>query len=213
MSASNGTVDAATKLSSATARSRSLSDDIDALFGGLTQCASTREVAAAALFQLALAHHKGIFTLLDQRLALSAAALLRPQWESFVRGSYMLSITDEEASNVLSEGKYFPNFPDLLAVIPDDEGRALLIEIHEENRTLANDFTHGGVELICRISNADSPSFKESELIAFLSNADSVAILSAGKIACLHGAEDLVRRIHEFAESFARHRPIAISGK
>jgi hypothetical protein len=146
-----------------------------------------RSVVAMTLMDLAHDHAQSITILIEERYYSSAAALLRAQYEAFLRGSWVrLCATEEElkwfvqkdalkkegAKRLLDAKQMVRD----LESVRDWEGS--LEDIHEHVRTILNSFTHGGMhQVMARFdgkSITPTPDFEQlcgtiqfSALIAF----------------------------------------------
>lgn len=109
---------------------------------------SKRQRAAASLLHLSIEHHSGIHCLVDHQLDSAAFALLRPQWETYVRGVWLRTTADEALVEKFLEDKTDLKFRKMLGSVEPEGRRQPMLDQNKAVSDKFNDFTHGGVRQI-----------------------------------------------------------------
>lgn len=107
---------------------------------------SNRANISVSLLHLSMGHQRGIHTLVDKGIDGSAFALLRPQFEAYVRGLWFSRCSkDTDVSNFIS-GKEPPKIKQLIANIETTDGykNGALGRKKSKLWKYLNDLTHGG---------------------------------------------------------------------
>ncbi|RXJ58176.1 DUF6988 family protein [Candidatus Marinarcus aquaticus] len=156
--------------------SKQIEDEITHVLAGRT-CNSERESIVAGYLSLVQQHHKAIRVLIANGLYSSAFALGRPMLEALYRGTWLgVAATDDEVEAFNRNKEFSFKSQYILAKAIDEViGDDTFYTVLEENATLLNSMTHGGMEQIGRqfneTGNVIESSFKEEELFELLSNA------------------------------------------
>jgi hypothetical protein len=105
-----------------------------------------RHRVSASLFRLSIEHQSAIHLLIDNGVVGSALALLRPQFEGYVRGSWFLHCGREADVAAFLRGREPPKIDYLITDISkiSDADHTRLPAIKARIWKLFNDFTHGG---------------------------------------------------------------------
>jgi len=119
---------------------------IDSKVDGLSFTASQRNLTASALYDVANEHGKAICTLFEKHLDASGFSMIRIQFDTFIRGAWLLHCSTE------SELKYFHekdgiklNFGEMVkAVEHSRDWPEQLSEIKARSWRYLNSYTHGG---------------------------------------------------------------------
>ena len=138
---------------------------------------------AAACFHIALEHHGAVLMLTRSRLHGSAIALLRPQFESFVRGVWLRRCASPVQLHKFLAGSNPPEISEQLRAIESlewYESRVLSRFISLSWRTLC-DYTHTGVRQIGRrfLDNEVTQNYSTDEQIELLKASNFFAALTA----------------------------------
>lgn len=156
--------------------SKQIENDINHALEGRV-CNSERESIVAGYLSLVQQHHQAIRVLIENGLYSSAFALGRPMLEALYRGTWLgVAATDDEVEAFNRNKEFSFKSQYILAKAIDEViGDDTFYTVLEENATLLNSMTHGGMEQIGRqfneSGNVIESSFKEEELLELLSNA------------------------------------------
>jgi hypothetical protein len=162
--------------------------------------------AGVACLGVALDHHNAICALIRRTPPIysSAFALVRPIFEAYTRGMWILfSATDVQIKSFAEGGKP----PDAASIINAVE-RTLaspekhLYDMYRAHWGSMSSFTHTGGLQVQRWNTTDSiePSFKEAEVIVALNLASALALLAAAGIASQSGSHELSEAILALAK-------------
>lgn len=125
------------------------------LVDGLDISSTPQRRVAAALFHLCTEHQQAVHTLTNHGLIGSAFALLRPQFEAYVRGVWYHRCATDAQLNAFITGAEPPKIGPLLfdiRKIADFNSESLIATKTKVWRVL-NEFTHGGsVQVRARIT-------------------------------------------------------------
>jgi hypothetical protein len=168
---------------------------------GIPIAADARSRVAAACWGIAQDHYTGIVALLDEAPpdCSSAFALLRPLFESFVRGSWLDTKATDEQVEQYRMGAEIPGTASLINAVwasPLDAVR----EFHDRTWADLCDLTDTGEEHCerCTTSGALHPTYALTQLVAGLDMAARLALLSTahlGALSTANGDSDLATRI------------------
>lgn len=116
------------------------------LANGLDISSANQCRVAAALFLLCTEHQQAVHTLTAHGLIGSAFALLRPQFEAYVRGVWFHRCATDDQLNAFIKGDEPPKIGRLLSDISkvSDFNSESLIATKKGVWSVLNDFTHGG---------------------------------------------------------------------
>jgi hypothetical protein len=157
--------------------------------------------SAMALYHIAFTHHGAILTLIDLGFRVSALALLRPLFESYLRGAWIeVSAKDGELDSFLS-GESSPNFKALLNAAKQVSGDDSLPNFVEMMWGRVCHFTHSGAGLINRNQDRDSigDTTSENDCMAAIFFCDAVVLLAFINVSRLMGKTE---REHEILKKF-----------
>lgn len=142
------------------------------LTDGLKIDPSVRSRVAASLFLLCTEHQQAVHVLTNQGLLGSAFALLRPQFEAYVRGVWYHRCTSDSKLNSFVKGAEAPKILELLTDIGNlsDFDSQDIIETKQAVWRVLNDFTHGGsVQVRARITAKEiDRNYKNEHVIGML---------------------------------------------
>ncbi len=185
---------------------------LDRLIEVLSIPTNDRVVIAASCQDVALEHHKSIVLTTREQLHGSAFALVRIEFEAYVRGQWLrYCASDDEVATFKERDRLDKKFGQM---IDDLEGHeafnvGVLSQIKQESWRAMNSFTHTGrLQVVRRISATKIGSnYPEEEIVDTLDFADYMALLAAlaivnvttGKLADREAlAERLLERMKEF---------------
>lgn len=142
------------------------------LVDGLEIDPSVRSRVAASLFHLCTEHQQAVHTLTNHGLLGSAFALMRPQFEAYVRGVWYHRCAPDSKLNSFIKGAEPPKISALLhdiGILPDFDNQSHL-EIKRAVWGVLNDFTHGGsFQVRARITaNEIDKNYKSEHIVGML---------------------------------------------
>lgn len=155
-----------------------------------------RHRVPAQLFDLAIEHHAGIIQLLACRIYASAFALVRPEFECFVRGAWLHHCASEDELGGFLERDVIPlTFGHLIAAVEEkpEFPKGILSSVKDEAWKAMNGYTHGGIHQVSRRMQGDyiEPDFEDDALLEVIRFSGAMALLALGQIASLAGRKDL----------------------
>lgn len=142
--------------------------------------------AAGTCFSIAMDHHHAVVVLLEERLHASAASLLRPAFESYVRGEWLSLCASDDAVERFWEGRGTAKLVTMVKQLDKTETHSDG-EISDTYRNLEgflNDYSHTGINQV-RYWNSPASienNFNVATLREFLRFAERFASLSAMSI-------------------------------
>ncbi|MGE0558544.1 MAG: hypothetical protein AB7E73_08750 [Burkholderiales bacterium] len=170
------------------------------LTDGITFETTNRLRVAVALLHLSLEHQTGIHSLVNIGVIGSAFALLRPQFEAYVRGIwYHRCATDAQVSSFIV-GEQPPKIIVLIEEIEKLEAfdEKLLSATKRQIWPSLNDFTHGGttqVKARCTM-NEITQNYREEHIANLLAASATWSLLAGVALAAAVGTETLARELH-----------------
>lgn len=181
------------------ARSGELVNSIAKELWDLSIPSTVRCRVAAACFAVAQEHHNAIVVLFDSKLNSSAFALIRAEYEAYIRGLWLVHCaTDGEVEN-FSTGAEPPSSVKMLAAIEGiptfDEKQ--LSEIKSKHWSAMCSYTHTGSLQVQRWNTEDAiePNFSEDEIQVVLRFSGIFSLLAAVGIASLAQNEEIANRL------------------
>lgn len=187
-------------LDTALAQSEQWMTDRVALTDGITFETTNRLRVAVALLHLSLEHQTGIHSLVNFGVIGSAFALVRPQFEAYVRGVwYHRCATDSQISSFIG-GEPPPKINVLIEEIEK-------LEAFDEKRLSSakrqlwpnlNDFTHGGTTQVKARCTMDeiTQNYKEEHIAKLLTASASLSLVAGVALAAAVGKETLAYQFH-----------------
>jgi hypothetical protein len=167
-----------------------------------------RNRISAAFFHLAMEHHGAIQVLVSYEpspLYGSAAALLRPQFEAYVRGAwYHRCASEQDLENFISDNNP-PNIDNLirgLETIPSYESGGLS-SVKSDSWKLMCDLTHGGVS---QAASRNSPTkitgnFTDEQVQGILHRAADISLLVSIALSKLLNNDAIANQLFSTYES------------
>lgn len=191
---------------------------LDRLIEGLSVPSNDRAVITAAVQDVALEHHKSIVLTTRSAFHGSAFALLRLQFEAYVRGSWIRHCaSDEVLERFKRKDKLDREFGELIKDLESKEAFnvGVLSQIKTNSWSDMNSFTHTGLlQIVRRITSTNVESrYPVDEIVGTLDFADSIALLATlaivdvavGKARAKEKlATRLLQRMTEFANANGR---------
>lgn len=186
-------------------RSHELAAWIEHEVDGLPGPALLKNQLARTCFIVAQEHHQATLLLLSQHhpIYASAFALVRPVYESFVRGVWLLHGASEEELQAFLEGKPPPNMRAMLKAVENapDYGSAHLSKIYTNSWNAMCAYTHTGAQQIQRWNNGNfiTSNFSDEEVDEVLRFTGTLALRSVVGLAKVADNNALVlRALHQY---------------
>lgn len=146
-----------------------------------------RVLLAVSCYDVVIEHHIGINTLLRSRINGSAFALVRPIFETFVRGVWLRHCaTNKQIDDYVSD-RIDLRFPNLLEAIEKVDGfkDGVLSGVKQKAWKAMNSYTHGGIQQAGRRTSGAyiEPDFSPEEVIEVVKVTGTFALLAFQQIA------------------------------
>ncbi|HEY9578307.1 MAG TPA: DUF5677 domain-containing protein [Rhizorhapis sp.] len=190
------------------AKIRGALDWIDSKLPGVKIDGDHRHRIPAQLYDLALEHAASILHLIDTCRYASAFALVRCEFECFVRGAWIHHrATDEEIEQFVEKDEIKPKIWQLIEALeqhPPFEDK-LLSNVKEKAWTPMNGYTHGGIHQVSRrlVGDFIEPAFEDESLLEVIQFAGIMGLIAFGEIAAMAEREDLVAEAQAMMDSGA----------
>jgi len=150
---------------------------------------------------MVLEHQQAIVLLISQRLCGSATALVRPSFESYVRGVWLFECATEDALTEFQDDKFGQA---LSAIIADIEKlpafqSGVLAAIKKESWGSMCSYAHSGFLQVTRRNKEGSiePNYTDEELIEVIKFIDGIALLATMEISRLTKNDPLMKEVYE----------------
>lgn len=155
-----------------------------------------------ALFDLAIEYQVGIVHLASVRIYGPAFALIRAQFEAFVRGTWLrLCATPVELKRFTDSDKIKQEVWELIDAIEAHPEFAdqVLSGIHQKVWKAMNSYTHAGMLQVTRRMKAGSiePNYEPAEVLEVIQAAGFFALLALHQIVQMAGDHELVSKTHD----------------
>jgi hypothetical protein len=162
---------------------------------GLEISREKRVRLAVSCYDVVFEHHLGIAVLLRSRINGSAFALVRPLFETFVRGAWLRHCaTDKEIKEYISDrlDKKFQELIDEVETV-DCFQDGVLGGLKNNAWKAMNSYTHGGIQQATRRTSGSyiKPDFTEEEVVEVIKVSGSFALLAFQQIVREAGKNDL----------------------
>jgi len=187
-------------LDTALAQSEQWMKERVSLTDGITFETTNRLRVAVALLHLSLEHQTGIHSLVNLGVIGSAFALLRPQFEAYVRGVWYHRCATDTQVSLFTGGEQPPKIDVLIEEIEKLEAfdEKLLSSTKRQIGPYLNDFTHGGttqVKARCTVDEI-AQNYREEHIANLLTATASWSLLAGVALAAAVGTEALARQLH-----------------
>lgn len=157
---------------------------------------------------MAQEHHQAILMLLTQThpFHASAFALVRPVFESYLRGVWLAHCAVDADLEHFAHGNNPPKMPTMLAAIEQTPGfgSGRLSAIYTQSWSAMCAYTHTGSLQILRWNTGDAlqPDYSDAEVDEVLSFIGVFALLSTLGLAAISANESLAARVLAQAQEF-----------
>lgn len=163
---------------------------------------------ALGCFDLAIEHHAAICTLFSAGLYGSMYALLRSEFEAYVRGLWLNHSADEKQIADFMNEKLSLSFGEILEAVEKKivYTEALLSNLKLKHWKKLCSFTHTGLQALSRRVNqthTGAVNYDNQELISVLNLAGTFALLSATELAGMSGNHTLIEATLAKAEEYS----------
>jgi len=149
------------------------------LMNGLEGKGDLLDKLVASYVLLAMEHHHAMIILIENHRRISVAALVRPQFEAIVRGTWLAFKGDGVIASEIGAGLHkWKGIRKMCTQIDTFIEGKTFTEIVDTNIDALHSYTHGGTHMLSRCMNDNDiiSSFTDNEMIEILS-ATSVNML------------------------------------
>lgn len=182
--------------------------EVSRAVGSLKPPRNIRTDVAARSLHLSVEHHGSIWLLANSNQIGSAAALVRIQYEAYLRGLWANRLASEDQLRNFfdSDKKPFKPYNEMLkslATLPDALFAAELSEFHKKFWGPLSSYIHsGGLHLKRRgIEDEIGPSYSDLEVVEILTVSNLVALFATQEFVHVSGGADLEK---EALDSYRR---------
>ncbi|MDD2546729.1 MAG: hypothetical protein PHI55_10680 [Burkholderiaceae bacterium] len=159
---------------------------------------TNRARAAGSCLAIAQEHHHAIVRLIEERLFASSFALLRIEFEAYVRGEWLLQCASDLIVEAFLRGKEPPKIDCLLADLEmlDSFNENMLSQIKRNTWKSMCAYTHTGGLHVQRWNTEDGieANYSRDEVLEVLKFAETIASLAVIGAARLAGKDELAVR-------------------
>ncbi|MGR9035159.1 MAG: DUF6988 family protein [Gammaproteobacteria bacterium] len=146
----------------------------------------SRVLLAVSCYDVVIEHHIGIAALLRSRINGSAFALVRPLFETFVRGAWLRHCaTDNEIEKYISD-RLVKKFNEIIEEVDSLDGfkDGMLSGLKKNAWISMNSYTHGGILQASHRTSGSyiEPNFTEEEIVEVIKVSGSFALLAFQQI-------------------------------
>lgn len=173
--------------------------------------ANLRNRVAGACLAVALEHQQAMVVLLgqDPPLCASAFALVRPVFESYLRGLWISHCASDRQVESFSKGGRPPDAASLVFAVEkvgEFDGKQLTA-IYTKHWGALSSYTHTGGLQVQRWNTAEAiePRFEDTEVAEVLEFTAAIALLSAVSMASLAKNEGLAQELLKIANEHAKN--------
>lgn len=154
---------------------------------GLDISRERRVLLAVSCYDVAVEHHIGISALLRSGINGSAFALVRPLFETFVRGVWLRHCATDREIDAYVNDRLDSTFAQLVEAVEKIDGfqDGVLSGLKQNAWCAMNSYTHGGIQQAGRRTSGAyiQPDFPRGEVIEVIKLAGSFALLAFQQIA------------------------------
>lgn len=164
-----------------------------------------------AYTDLVIEHHKAIMNLLEQKIYGSAFALVRIQFEAFMRGNWLIGCASRDDVRRIAAKEFdFPAMHTLASACDAAFGTDRFFQtIKKQAWKSMNSYTHSGIRQLTRRFNGGKiePNYRDHEIREVI-DASTTTVLLQAKLFCMvvgkrAEADQVERLIFEFAPDAA----------
>ena len=182
-------------------RAQKYVEELRLIVDGLTAPNNSRTRAAGSCFGIAQEHHDAIVRLSEWRLFAAAFALVRIEFEAYVRGEWLALCANDLVVEAFIEGKEPPKIDCLLAELEMLESfkQRVLSQIKQKTWKAMCAYTHTGGLQVQRWNTEEGieANYSRGEILEVVKAADIIAALAVNGVVRLVGDERLASRALE----------------
>ncbi len=169
------------------------------LVDGVNFETTNRLRVSVSLLHLCVEHQTGIHVLVEHGVIGSAFALIRPQFEAYLRGVWFhRCATDKQVSSFLA-GEEPPKVGVLIEAVQQLEGfeEGRLGKAKKEIWRNLNDFTHGGTIQVKARNTMDEiiSNYRPEHIVGLLQSSVTLALLAGAAIASVVNSSELANNL------------------
>jgi hypothetical protein len=188
--------------------SEAIIQKIDANLHGVEISPDARHRLACACLDASIEHQKAIVILINRKFYGSAFALVRAQFETYIRGLWLERCATEEEVDDFRKDKIDKSFKAIIDDIEKCEGYdvGVLSSVKTESWDAMNSYTHGGyLQAVRRMSEKYmEPNYDVSEIEEVLNFTNAVGMLAALEISILAKNEVVMMSIKDLISSYGQ---------
>jgi len=166
---------------------------------GMEVSNSQRTLVANSCFDLVIEHQAAIAVLVKSRIYGSAFTLIRPAFESFIRGVWVRRCAqDKQITHFINETKDYR----LSVILPlveklEDFSSGTMSRFHDASCGILNSLTHGGFQQIARRSTGShiEPDYEADEIANIVMLAGTFALMALEQIASDADRPDVIAEV------------------
>jgi len=182
-------------------RSEDIIQKIDATLHGAEISSDDRHRLAGACLDVAIEHQKAIVVLINRKFFGSAFALVRAQFETYIRGLWLERCATEKEVDAFKWDVIGKSFKAIIAEIENCEGynEGVLSSVRTKSWDAMNSYTHGGYMQAVRRMSEDymEPNYSADEIEEVLNFANSIGMLAALEIAIMTCKQELMESLED----------------
>ncbi len=156
---------------------------LDKKIDGINIPADTNLILAGACLDMAGEHHKSIILLIANNLTGSAFALLRSQFEAYIRGNWIFKCAYEDEIKEFKIGNAPRNIQKLINDLEETRtfNTRIISRSKESIWKIFNGFTHTGIEQISNriLAETIEPDYSYTDICQAVDFSNSLGFLSA----------------------------------
>lgn len=186
-------------------RSEDIVQRIDAALHGAAISSDARHLLAGACLDVAIEHQKAITILISRKFFGSAFALIRAQFETYIRGLWLEKCATEKEVEDFKRDKIDKSFKAIIQDIENCDGYnvGVLSSVRTKSWDTMNSYTHGGyMQAVRRMSEGYmEPNYSDDEIEEVLNFANSIGMLAALEITIMTNKQDLMESLADLITS------------
>lgn len=156
---------------------------------------------AGSCLAIAQEHHRGIVALLGNQVFSSSLALLRCQFEAYVRGEWMSLCASDSQVDSFAHGKEPPPIKEMITALEATPtfSHMILGKIKANSWSVMCDYSHTGGLHIQRWGTGDiiEPGYSDDEIRVALAMAETFGALAVVGVAYLANSENIAAAVWE----------------